>query len=70
MKYAVVIEQAGSGFSAYVPDLPGCVAAGASVPEVETLIHDAIEFHLEGMKEDGLMLPQPASVVEYMEVAA
>ena len=70
MRYAVVIEQAGKGYSAYVPDLPGCVAAGASLDEVETLIHDAIEFHLEGLKEDGLIAPAPASVVQYMEVAA
>ena len=70
MRYAVVIERAGAGYSAYVPDLPGCVAAGASLAEVETLIHDAIALHLEGMKEDGAAIPQPASVVEYMEVAA
>ncbi len=70
MRYAVVIERTGTGYSAYVPDLPGCVAAGNGLGEVEGLIHEAIAMHLEGMKEDGLSIPPPASVVEYMEVAA
>jgi predicted RNase H-like HicB family nuclease len=70
MRYAVVIEQAEAGYSAYVPDLPGCFATGSSVDEVEGLIHDAIEFHLEGMQADGMMIPRPVSKVEYMEVAA
>jgi predicted RNase H-like HicB family nuclease len=70
MRYAVVIEKAGAGYSAYVPDLPGCIAAGSDVELVERLIHEAIEFHLEGMKEDGFPIPQPVSRVEYMEVAA
>ncbi len=70
MRYAVVIERTGTGYSAYVPDLPGCVAAGNGLGEVEALIHEAIAMHLEGMKEDGLAIPPPASVVEYMEVAA
>ena len=53
MRYAVVIEKAGSNFSAYVPDLPGCIATGATVAEVETEIRDAIRFHIDGLKADG-----------------
>jgi len=70
MKYAVVIEDAGSNFSAYVPDLPGCIATGNSFEEVEREIRSAIQFHLEGMKQDGLPIPKPSSAVEYVEVAA
>jgi len=70
MRYAVVIEKAEGNYSAYVPDLPGCVATGATVAEVETEIHDAIAFHLEGLREDGVGIPAPSSQVEYIEVAA
>jgi predicted RNase H-like HicB family nuclease len=70
MRYAVVIERAEGNYSAYVPDLPGCVATGATVAEVEAEIRDAIEFHVEGMREDGLPVPAPSSQVEYVEVAA
>jgi predicted RNase H-like HicB family nuclease len=70
MRYAIVIEKAESNFSAYVPDLPGCVATGASVEEVEMEIKEAIAFHLEGMREDGITPPAPLSQVEYVEVAA
>ena len=70
MRYAIVIERAEGNFSAYVPDLPGCVATGATVSEVEAEIRDAIEFHIEGMREDGLSIPTPSSQVEYVEVAA
>ena len=70
MRYAVVIEQVEGNFCAYVPDLPGCVATGATVAEAEAEIRDAIEFHLEGMREDGLPIPAPSSRVEYVEVAA
>ena len=70
MRYAVVIEHAGNNYSAYVPDLPGCVATGASFEEVETQIREAIEFHLEGMREDGVAIPSPQSRVEYVEVSA
>lgn len=70
MRYAVVIERAESNFSAYVPDLPGCIATGASVEEVEKEIKEAISFHLEGMREDGISPPTPQSQVEYVEVAA
>jgi predicted RNase H-like HicB family nuclease len=70
MRYAIVIEQAEGNYSAYVPDLPGCVATGATVAEVEAEIRDAITFHLQGMREDGLEIPVPSSKVEYVEVAA
>ena len=70
MRYAVVIEKAESHYSAYVPDLPGCVATGASPDEAEAEIREAIELHLEGLREDGLPIPEPSSRVEYVEVAA
>ena len=70
MRYAIVIENAQDNYSAYVPDLPGCVATGASLDEVETHIREAIEFHLDGLREDGTPPPQPSSHVEYVEVAA
>jgi predicted RNase H-like HicB family nuclease len=67
MRYAVIIEQANGNYSAYVPDLPGCVATGASVADVERDIRDAIRFHIDGLKEDGLPVPAPTSSVEYVE---
>jgi predicted RNase H-like HicB family nuclease len=70
MRYAVVIEQAESNYSAYVPDLPGCVATGATSDQAEQAIREAIEFHLDGMREDGMSIPAPTSRVEYVEVAA
>ena len=70
MRCAIVIEKAENNYSAYVPDLPGCVASGATVEEVERQIRGAIEFHLDGLREDGLAIPQPASRVEYVYVAA
>ena len=70
MRYAVVIEKAENNYSAYVPDLPGCVATGETAEEAENQIREAIEFHLDGMREDGLPLPIPQSTVEYVEVAA
>ncbi len=70
MRYAVVIEKAGNNYSAYVPDLPGCIATGATVQETEQLIREAIGLHLTGLREDGLPIPQPSSQVEYIEVAA
>lgn len=68
MKYAVVIEKGESSYGAYVPDLPGCVAIGDTEEEVKQLIHEAIEFHLEGMREDNLSIPEPVTVVETVEV--
>ena len=69
MRYAVVIEKAENNYSAYVPDLPGCVATGATVAEAEVQIREAIEFHLEGLREDGLSIPPPSSQVDYVDVA-
>jgi predicted RNase H-like HicB family nuclease len=68
MRYAVVIEKAGAGFSGYVPDLPGCVAAGASVAVVKHELKAAIPFHLEGMRAGGEVVALPQSVVEWVEV--
>ncbi len=68
MRYAVVIEKANGNYSAYVPDLPGCVATGATVEEAESQIRDAIQFHIEGLQEDGTPVPEPTSVCEYVEV--
>ena len=67
MRYAVVIEKAGDNYSAYVPDLPGCVATGATVAETEAEIRDAIRFHIEGLREDGLPVPEAVSLAEYVE---
>jgi predicted RNase H-like HicB family nuclease len=70
MRYAVVIEKAEDNFSAYVPDLPGCVATGATIEETESLLCEAIEFHLAGLREDGKPPPEPSSTVDYIEIAA
>jgi predicted RNase H-like HicB family nuclease len=69
MRYAIVIEKADSNFSAYVPDLPGCVATGDTIKETEDQIREAIEFHLDGLREDGLPIPSPQCQVEYVDVA-
>ncbi|MDZ8225586.1 type II toxin-antitoxin system HicB family antitoxin [Nostoc sp. ChiVER01] len=68
MHYVVVIEKADSNYSAYVPDLPGCVTTGATLEEVKQMIAEAIEFHLEGMLEDGLPIPKPTSIAHEVEV--
>ena len=70
MKYAIVIEDAGTNFSAYVPDLPGCVATGSTVAETETAIREAVQFHLESLRSDNLPIPRASSRVDYVEVAA
>ena len=70
MRYAVVIERAENNYSAYVPDLPGCVATGATVEDTEAQIREAIEFHIAGLREDGVPIPPPSSRVDYIEVAA
>jgi len=67
MRYAVVIEKGESSFGAYVPDLPGCVAVGETIEEVEQLIREAISFHLDGLREERLPIPEPSSRVEYVE---
>jgi len=70
MRYAIVIENAGSNLSAYVPDLPGCIATGGTLAEVELNIRECIALHLDGLRADGTPIPQPSSRVEYVEVAA
>lgn len=67
MRYAVVIEKAEGNYSGYVPDLPGCIATGASVGEVEQELKQAIRFHLDGLIEDGSPIPAPSAVAEYLE---
>ncbi len=70
MKYAVIIEEGENSFGAYVPDLPGCAAAAETKEELMKLIQEAIDFHIEGLREDGLPVPEPSSSVEYVEVRA
>ena len=67
MKYAIVIEKGESNLSAYVPDLPGCITTGHTVEEIERNIREAIELHLDGLREDGLPIPEPATAVAYVE---
>ncbi|MBV8699821.1 type II toxin-antitoxin system HicB family antitoxin [Bradyrhizobium sp.] len=67
MRYAVVIEKADGNYSAYVPDLPGCVATGDTIAEVEEEIRAAIRFHIEGLAADGIAVPEPTSIAEYIE---
>ncbi len=68
MKYAVVVEKSDTGYGAYVPDLPGCVAVGETLAKTEHLIREAIEFHLEGLREDGIPVPNPSTVAQYVDV--
>ena len=68
MQYAIVIERSSNGFGAYVPDLPGCVAVAETEAEVRELIREAIEFHLEGMRESDEPIPEPAARVDYVEI--
>ncbi len=70
MRYAIVIEAAEGNFSAYVPDLPGCIATGDTVEETESSIREAIKFHLDSLREDNLPIPEALSRVDYVEVAA
>ncbi len=67
MRYAVIIERAGDNVSAYVPDLPGCIATAPTVEAVEREIRDAIRFHIEGLRADGEPVPQPTSIAEYVD---
>jgi predicted RNase H-like HicB family nuclease len=67
MRYAVVIEKANGNYSAYVPDLPGCVATGDTVAVLENEIREAIRFHILGLEADGIIVPQPTSIAEYVE---
>lgn len=70
MQYAIIIERGENSFGAYVPDLPGCVAVGQTAEEAKQLIREAIEFHLEDMREQGLTIPAPISTSELIEIAA
>lgn len=70
MQYLVVIEVSPTSCAAHVPDLPGCIAMGATRAEVSTLMHEAIDFHIEGMRADGLPVPKPSSSSELVEVNA
>ena len=70
MRFAIIIEKGENSFGAYVPDLPGCIAAAETKEELLKLIHEAIEFHVEGLREDGQPIPEPSSSIEYVEVAA
>ena len=69
-RYAVVIEKTGTGYGAYVPDLPGCVSTGRTIQEAESNIREAIEFHLDGMREDGCAVPEPTTVTAYIDLPA
>ena len=69
MKYAVVIEKTEGNYSAYAPDLPGCVAVGDTLEEVEEAMREAIEFHLEGMRQEGLSVPEPTSIGKMLELS-
>jgi predicted RNase H-like HicB family nuclease len=69
MRYLVIYEKTATGFSAYVPDLPGCITTGGTIEETERLMKEAIEFHLEGLKEDGLPVPAPTTTADYITAA-
>lgn len=69
MQYAVVIEKTMNNYGAYVPDLPGCVAVGDTVDEVLQLIEEAIQIHLEGLREDGEIVPEPTTLIQYIKAS-
>jgi predicted RNase H-like HicB family nuclease len=69
MRYLVIYEKTATGYSAYVPDLPGCITTGGTLAETERLMKEAIEFHLEGLKEDGLPVPAPTTTADYITAA-
>jgi predicted RNase H-like HicB family nuclease len=69
-RYLIVIEQTTTGFSAYSPDVPGCVSAGRTREEVEATMREAIEFHLDGLRQDGVPIPMPSASAAYVDVAA
>jgi len=70
MKYLIILEKTSTGYSAYSPDLPGCVTVGDTAEKTEANMREAIEFHIEGMRQDGLSIPAPQSRASYVEVAA
>ena len=69
-RFLIVVEKAGNNFSAYSPDLPGCVATGPTVEETKTNMRVAIDMHVQGLREDRLPIPEPSAVAEYVEVAS
>ncbi|MGA2268495.1 MAG: type II toxin-antitoxin system HicB family antitoxin [Bryobacteraceae bacterium] len=69
MKYLVIYEKTATGYSAYAPDLPGCITTGPTLEETERLMREAIEFHLEGLREDGLPIPEPTTTADYIIAA-
>lgn len=69
MRYAIVIEKAENNYAAYAPDVPGCAATGATIEEVKREIQEALKFHFEGLREDGLPIPEPAAQADYVEAA-
>ena len=69
-KYLIIIEESTSGFSAYSPDLPGCVSTGQTTQETENNMREAIKFHIDGLKKEGLKVPEPLSRSSYVEIAA
>lgn len=69
MRYVVIIERGGRSHSAYLPDLPGCIATGKTIEELKRRMSEAVELHLRGMREDGLSIPKPTSLIEYIEAA-
>jgi predicted RNase H-like HicB family nuclease len=69
MRYLVIYEKTATGYSAYVPDLPGCITTGATIEETERLMKEAIEFHIDGLKEDGLPVPAPTTTADYITAA-
>jgi predicted RNase H-like HicB family nuclease len=69
MKYVVIYERTGNGYSAYIPDLPGCIAAGKTLAQTKRLIRSACEMHLEAMRRDGDPIPEPTSLSDFVEVA-
>ena len=70
MQYLIVIEKTATGFSAYSPDLPGCIATGATREEIEQNIREAIEFHIDGLRQEGYEVPEPSSYSTYVDVPA
>jgi predicted RNase H-like HicB family nuclease len=68
MKYAVIIEAGERNYSAYVPDLPGCIATGKTLEEVKRVMREAMAFHIQGLREDGLLVPPPTSLCDYVEL--
>ncbi len=70
MKYLIIIEKPETGYSAYSPDLPGCVSTGSTTEETEVNMREAIEFHIDGLKEEGYDIPKPLSRSSYVEIAA